>query len=328
VLTDREALAGLCAAEQPLLAGVANCVASYMGESEQRPDLALAAARRMVGLLGDRDVPLLRIWPASRLAELCLQSERGAEALLQLRSALDALEGLGEWNDAIGMRWGLMLAHLQTGDLDAAEHWLEEALRHQPEGAGSDTFTPDLGARAEMALARGDTETGLGLWRRALERLENGRAAPAFGDELLMEGWVLELQSVALVAHARHGRTDLVAPLAAALPGRLTTLLSRPRTSPLHVTAEYPVCGAMLLALATVALADGESGRGVRLTALAERFGALRNFQPTMSSVRAREAARDADKAAYEDAMSTYAALDGDGLREAALGLVRAGLTA
>ncbi|RPF37060.1 BTAD domain-containing putative transcriptional regulator [Streptomyces sp. TLI_185] len=328
VLTDRDALAELCAAEQPLLAGVAGCVASYVWEGEHRPDLALAAARRMVELLGDRDIPLLRIWPASRLAELCLQTERGAEALVHLRAALNALEGLGGWNDAIGMRWGLMLAHLQTGDLEAAEHWLEEALRHQPEGAGSDAFTPDLGARAEMALARGDVETGLGLWRRALERLENGRAAPVFGDELLMEGWVLELQSVALVAHARHGRTDLVAPLAAALPGRLTTLLTRPRPAPQQVTAEYPVCGAMLLALATVALEDGDSGRGARLTALAERFRALRNFQPTMSSARAREAARNADKAAYEDAESTYAALDGDGMREVALGLVRAGLTA
>ncbi|MFF4360600.1 ATP-binding protein [Streptomyces sp. NPDC001604] len=328
VLTDRDTLAELCDAEQPLLAGVANCVATYVWEGEQRSDLALAAARRMVELLGDRDIPLLRIWPASRLAELCLQTERGAEALVHLRAALDALESLGEWNDAIGMRWGLMLAHLQTGDLDTAEHWLEEALRHQPEDTGSDAFTPDLGARAELALARGDTETGLGLWRRALERLENGRATPVFGDELLREGWVLELQSVALVAHARHARTDLVAPLAAALNDRLTTLLTRPGPAPHHGTVEYPVCGAMLLALATVALADGENERGARLTALAERFRALRNFQPTMSSARAREAARNADKAAYEDAVSMYAALDGDGLREVALGLVGPGLTA
>ncbi|KUO17234.1 hypothetical protein [Streptomyces dysideae] len=57
--------------------------------------------------------------------------------------------------------------------------------------------------------------------------------------------------------------------------------------------------------------------------ALAERLRCLRNFQPTTSSARAREDAENADKAAYEDAVSTYAALDGDGLREAALGLLR-----
>ncbi|MEU6143775.1 BTAD domain-containing putative transcriptional regulator [Streptomyces sp. NPDC047081] len=315
VLADHGALARLCDSGQPLLAGIANCVATYVWESEDRPDLALAAARRMVDALAGADIPVLRIWPASRLAELCLQTERGGEALPHMLGALDALESLGEWNDTIGMRWGLMLAHLQTGELDAAEHWLEEALRNQPEGADPDAFTPDLGARAEMALARGDVETGLGLWRRALERLEH-RPAPV-GDQLLMDGWVLELQSVALTAHARHGRTDLVAPLAAALPGRLTALLDRP-TAPHHATVDFPVCGALLLALGAVALADGDGARGARLTGLAERFRALRNFQPTMSSARAREAAANADKVAYEDAVSTYAALDGEGLRAAA----------
>ncbi|WP_328432227.1 ATP-binding protein [Streptomyces sp. NBC_00453] len=322
VLADHDALAELCDSEQQLLAGVANCVAGYVWESGHRPDLALAAARRMVEALGDGDIPLLRIWPASRLAELCLQTERGGEALAHMERALDALESLGEWSDTIGMRWGLMLANLQIGDLDAAEHWLAEALRNQPEGSASDAFTPDLGARAEIALARGDVETGLGLWRRALDRLER-TARPVFGDELVMEGWVLELQSVALTAHARHGRTDLVAPLAAALPARLTALLTRPTAAPHYVTVDFPVCGALLLALGTVALADGDGARGARLTALAERFRALRNFQPTMSSARAREDAGNADRAAYEDAVSTYATLDAVGLREAALRLVR-----
>ncbi|NUT24637.1 MAG: AfsR/SARP family transcriptional regulator [Streptomyces sp.] len=326
VLADHDALDALCVGDAPLLAGVANWVAGYVWEGERDMERALDAARRAVAALGDRDIPLLRIWPASRLAELCLETERGAEALVHMRAALDALEGYGEWGDMVGLRWGMMLANLQTGDLDAAEHWLEQALRHAPEGAGQDPFTPDLCARAEIALARGDIDTGLGLWRRAVQRLDH-TAAPVHGDRLLMEGWVLELQSVALTAHARHGRTHLVAPLAAALPDRLTTLLTGTR-APHHVTVDFPVCGALLLALAADALADGEGERGARLTALAERFRALRNFQPTMSSARTREEAEKADRAAYEDAVSTYAALDGDGLREAALGLVRGRLTA
>ncbi|MDC0772341.1 ATP-binding protein [Streptomyces sp. HD] len=326
VLGDHDALDALCDSDAPLLAGVANWAAGYVWEGERDTERALDAARRTVAALGDRDIPLLRIWPASRLAELCLETGRGAEALVHTRAALDALEGYGEWSDMVGLRWGMMLANLQTGDLDAAEHWLEQALRHAPEGAGQDPFTPDLGARAEIALARGDIDTGLGLWRRAVQRLDH-TAAPVHGDRLLMEGWVLELQSVALTAHARHGRTHLVAPLAAALPDRLTTLLTDAR-APHHVTVDFPVCGALLLALGAVALADGEGERGARLTALAERFRALRNFQPTMSSARTREDAEKADRAAYEDAVSTYAALDGDGLREAALGLVRGRITA
>jgi predicted ATPase/DNA-binding SARP family transcriptional activator len=321
-LTDHKALADLCDSEAPLLAGMANCLASYVWEGENRPDLALVAARRMAALLGDRDIPLLRFWPAGRVAELCLQSERGAEALVSLRTALDAMESLGEWTDMIGVRWGMMLAHLQTGDLDAAEYWLEQAMRHLPEDAATDVFTSDLCARAELALARGDVETGLGLWRRALEHLERAAGSDHL-DELLKENWVLELRSVALTAHARHRRTDLVAPLAAALPDRLTALLTRPRPAPQYVTVDFPVCGALLLALGAVALAEGDGARGARLTVLAEHFRALRNFQPTMSSARAREEAENADRAAYEDAVSTYAALDVAGLREAALGLVR-----
>ena len=318
---DRKPLEALCSGDVPLLAGVANCVASYLWESEQDPERALVAARGMLDAFADRDVPLLRYWPQARIGELCLRMERGAEAIAPMRSAMAELEHFGEGQDPVGLSWGLMLAHLQTGDLEAAEHWLEHALRHQPEGMTPDAHAPDLGARGEIALARGDIETGLGLWRRAVVRMERG-ASPVRGGEPLLEGWRLELQAVALTAHARHGRTDLVAPLAGALPERLTTLLTRPSIATRPTTADLPVQGALLLALGTADLADGDPVRGVRLIALADGFRCLRNFQPTMSSARARQDAENADRAAYADALAEYAALDPDALREAALGLL------
>ncbi|MEU1259566.1 BTAD domain-containing putative transcriptional regulator [Streptomyces chartreusis] len=318
---DRKPLEALCSGDVPLLAGVANCVASYLWESEQDPERALVAARGMLDAFADRDVPLLRYWPQARIGELCLRMERGAEAIGPMRSAMAELEHFGEGQDPVGLSWGLMLAHLQTGDLEAAEHWLEHALRHQPEGMTPDAHAPDLGARGEIALARCDIETGLGLWRRAVVRMERG-ASPVRGGEPLLEGWRLELQAVALTAHARHGRTDLVAPLAGALPERLTTLLTRPSIAARPTTADLPVQGALLLALGTADLADGDPVRGVRLIALADGFRCLRNFQPTMSSARARQDAENADRAAYADAMAEYAALDPDALREAALGLL------
>ncbi|MEV8434227.1 hypothetical protein [Streptomyces chartreusis] len=231
------------------------------------------------------------------------------------------LEHFSEGQDPVGLSWGLMLAHLQNGDLEAAEHWLEHALRHQPEGMTPDAYAPDLGARGEIALARGDIETGLGLWRRAVARMERA-ASPVRGGEPLLEGWRLELQAVALTAHARHGRTDLVAPLAGALPERLTTLLIRPSIATRPTTADLPVQGALLLALGTADLAAGDPVRGVRLIALADGFRCLRNFQPTMSSARARQDAENADRAAHADAMAEYAGLAPDALREAALGLL------
>ena len=314
----RGVLDTLCASDVPLVACMANGVASYVWEYDQQPERALAAARRMLDTADDRNGPLLRIWPGARFAELCLQMERGAEAIGPMGDALAALEESGEWTDSIGLRWGVMLAHLQAGDLDAAEHWLEQALRHQPEGAAPDPLTPDLGARAEMALARGDVETGLGLWRRALDRMEHATDLTPGGEDLVAT-WLPELQAAAVIAHARHGRTDVVARHLAAFPGHLTTLLARSSTGP---PMEFPLCGALLLALGTADLAQGDTS-GVRLIALAERLRCLRTFQPTMSSSRARESAENADRAAYEDAVSTYAALDVPGLRAAALDLVR-----
>jgi hypothetical protein len=55
----------------------------------------------------------------------------------------------------------------------------------------------------------------------------------------------------------------------------------------------------------------------VRLLAPAERLGVPREFQPSVSAARARRAADDADGAAYADAVSEYAALGRDELREA-----------
>ncbi|MET8533608.1 hypothetical protein ABZV67_17130, partial [Streptomyces sp. NPDC005065] len=60
----------------------------------------------------------------------------------------------------------------------------------------------------------------------------------------------------------------------------------------------------------------GGDHRVVRLLALAERLGVLREFQPTMSAVRARRAAEDVGGAAYADAVLGYAALGRDELRE------------
>jgi hypothetical protein len=55
------------------------------------------------------------------------------------------------------------------------------------------------------------------------------------------------------------------------------------------------------------------------MIALALRFGLLRGFQPTMSPSRVAAVARQADGPAYDEAVSSYAGLDHEGLRAAAL---------
>ncbi len=141
-----------------------------------------------------------------------------------------------------------------------------------------------------------------------------------------VDPWTLEARAVAVVAHAQHARLDQVADIIAALPGHLSAILTSPVANPPPYLLEFPVCGAVLLALASVDLASGTRRPAVaaRMVALAERYRYLRAFQPTMSSAHARRMAGRADRPAYVEAVSAYAGLDRDGLRAAALSLLDA----
>lgn len=311
-----DVLRELCGSEQPLVAGVAECIATYVWEYEHEIDRALASARRMIAALGPVDNPAMQVMSLSRVSELCLKTGRGDVAYGYLRTALEALPRLGDEHDYIGIRSGLALACLQRGDPDEAEHWLREA-----EGDGTPQqdpfYSPDLGVRAEIALARGLTEAGLGLWREAVDRLPG--AGPMYGGDPWADPWALEIQSVAVTAHAHAGHLRSVAEVV----DRLRRLLRTPAAGP---PMELPVAGTVLHALGSAGLASGDvSAAG--MIALAERLGALREFQPTMSRARARQAAEEADGAAYADAVARYAALGRDGLREAVRALTAAPAT-
>ncbi|WP_151481895.1 ATP-binding protein [Streptomyces albicerus] len=305
---DYEVLQKLCDSEQPLLAGIAECVATYVWEHEHDIDRALASARRIIVALAPVDNPFLQVIGHARLGELCLKTERGEAAYGHFKAVLEALPRLGEEHDFIGVRWGLALACLQRGDPDEAEYWLRQA-----EGDNTpqnDDFS-DLGGRAEIALARGLTEVGLGLWRSATEQI--AELGSMHSSDPFFDRWALQIQSVAVTAHAHAGRLELVAEPVDRLRQGLRTLLSGPSGSPM----DLHLFGTVLHALGMAGLASGDAG-AVRMIALAERLRVLRDFQPTMSADRARQAAEDADRAAYADAVSEYAALERDELREAA----------
>ncbi|WP_031164832.1 ATP-binding protein [Streptomyces durhamensis] len=315
----------LCEADEPMLAGMAAGVASYVWEAGHDTERALDSARRMVDALAPLDNPAMRLLSHGRVSELCLQSERGAEAYDHLRAALGALDAFGDWSDSIGVRWGLVLACLHRGEIDEAEHWLGlAALDQPPESDGM--YSPELAARAEIALARGLTEVGLGLWRRAAEHVRKISARYA-ADDPFVDPWALQVQAAAVAAHALHGRPEPVAGLTGELRTRLLGLLSGVPAggSPVDGSpVELPVYGTVLLALGHAGLAQGDPA-AVRLVALAERMPVVREF-PTLSLTRSRKAAENADGAAYADARSRYAALGREELRaEARRELVNAG---
>ncbi|WP_299532208.1 BTAD domain-containing putative transcriptional regulator [uncultured Streptomyces sp.] len=338
-------LRGLCAGDDryPLVAGIAECMATYVWEYEHDFDSAITSARRAVAALAAVDNPTVQLMAHSRLAELCLRTEQSDEAYAHLRVSLGMLPRLGDGRDNIGLRSALVLACLHRGDPDEAEDWLRlaEDEATSPQDA---LYTTDLGARAEIALTRGLTEVGLGLWRSTVERTL--AAAAAQGDETWLGPWTLQVQAAAVTAHAYTGRAGLVAEMADRVRERLSAMVDGPARSPM----DLPHIGTALHALGVVALAsrtaggedagDGEAvggeavggeavgvsgedaGRAVRMIALAERLRAMREFHPTMSSDRARKLSQNADGAAYADAVSEYAALGRDGLWDAARALI------
>ncbi|MEU1121356.1 MULTISPECIES: BTAD domain-containing putative transcriptional regulator [unclassified Streptomyces] len=307
--SGHDVLHELCGSDQPLVAGVAECVATYIWEYEHDMDRALASARRMTTALSVVAGPALRVMVRSRASELCLKAGRGDEAHEHLSAALDALPRLGDEHDYIGIRTGLALACLQREDPDEAEKWLRQA-----DGVGTtpydEFYSPDLGARAEIALARGQTETGLRLWRDAVQRMSSTGAAHGGGGPYVpgdswLDPWALQIQSAAITAHAHAGRIDLVMePL-----DRLRRLLRIMAQGSAQLPLELEVYGTVLHALGMAGVVSGDA-RAVRMIALAERMRVLREFQPTMSAARARQTAEDTDRAAYADAVSEYATLE------------------
>jgi predicted ATPase len=326
---DPSALTELCDHEEPLLAGIAGGLVSYLRESGGDADGATAAAERALGVIKRAESPWMWVLARGRLAELQMNAGRGAEALHHLRAVWSMREGLAVWADELGIGWAMALACLQVGAVDDVEHWLAVA------GAGlaDERFADrsfDLAVRGELRLARGEVEAGLDLWRRAVQVMASTRL-PGVRVEPGLEPWTLEIKAVAVVAHAHHGRLDLVSETVADLAHALSALLEDPvQYEPSYLTG-LPLCGALLLAQAMADLdRGGRTGdehalrSGSRLVALAERFRYLRQFQPTMSAARAADAAERADRAAYTEAVSSYADLGQEELRAAALTALRA----
>jgi tetratricopeptide (TPR) repeat protein len=316
--------------DQPLVAGMASYMASYAWEEAGDLNGAATAARRSLATWQRRGSAWLRAAAHARIGELCLQlDEAGSadEALQHLTAALSVIEAFGAWSTANRVREAIVGANLQLGAYDEAERELKLTTPH---GADEpwDMSMFDTTIRAEIALGRGDVDTGLDLWRTAATTLrDTQRPGPGGGDPSGLDPWVLQVQAVAVVAHAHHGRLGLVAEIAAALPAALSALTADPGPPPGTLPASYglAVCGSLLLALGMTDLDRGQRAAdaglarsGARMIALAERFGLKNGLQRTMSAVRARQAAQAADGPAYAEAVSSYADLDPAGLRAAA----------
>lgn len=305
---DNPRLAELCGSDEPRLAGIASAVATYLWDYWGDPDRALSAAERMLAVFQDQPVPWARLFAHGRIADLRLRAGQGQQALPHLKAALRLMDEMGARRESLGVRHGIVLAYLQGGDVDAAERQMDLMEPDRAEDT-VDMRSFSLSVRAQILLTRGQVEAGLRLWRRVAGML---RETVDRSDQPGFDAWALEAEAAALIAHAHHGRLDLVAPLSAALPDRLRSLLTTLAEKRSYLIG-LPTAGVLLLALATVEVAQGRAASGARLTALAERCRIPAWFDQV------REAAGKADEAAYAEAVSAYTTLSPDEVPAAAL---------
>ncbi|TDV53543.1 ATP-binding protein [Actinophytocola oryzae] len=324
---DQAVLRALFDGGRPQVAAIAGLILSYAAEQAGDLPAAIEVCAPLLTAWGTNATPWLWILALSRLGELTLRVERGEDALGYFTQSVRLLDRIGAHRDVVGVYWGMMLANLRLGRLDDAEHWLGRATVDNAGSPEDDveagTFMFVLAARAELALARGEVDEGLRLWRRAAAALDPGKHTDVDRDEAeTLRPWALETEAGAVAAHARYDRLDLVPELMAELPRQLALLLSSPIERPPIYIGEQQLAGAVLVALGIADITRGATGSGVRLVALAERLDFVRSFRPTPTVADVRDAVENADGPAYAAAVSEYAGLDRDGLRAAALAVL------
>jgi hypothetical protein len=183
-------------------------------------------------------------------------------------------------DDARSMRISTAIWPMVEGDLETAGRIIDAVADDGMETKlGSQMVL--LAARAELALAGGDVDTGLRLYDEALDSVR-----PVEGLDLGgISPWVLIAASGSLVARVRHGRTDADEARARELVGVLVEQEYGARVDNELPYQDFPLNGVLLAALGVWALRWGtreQHDPGVRLLVIADRWAYNRSL-PTMA---------------------------------------------
>ena len=214
VSEDIGSLFALCDSQEPLVAGMANAVASYAFESENDIEAALAAARRMAEVFDAQPSSNMRLVAHARIGELSLQADPGEPALIHLGIAMAAMEKLGAWTTLARGRWAIVLANLQRGDLAETERMLGEALLlGEDQSVGLRMFDPPCAPRSVSSVVT--------LTRSARMARGGRRSARKAGERSTGQVWL--------------AAGDPVGVRCRACPARQTRRGRRPRRRPAQV---------------------------------------------------------------------------------------------
>ncbi|MFC9245116.1 BTAD domain-containing putative transcriptional regulator [Streptomyces sp. NPDC057136] len=262
------------------IAGLAWQWRSYGLENAGDPEGAVTAAERALALCRESD----GLWSAAilhtQLTQLDMQLGRVPSAVVHARAALPVLLRLGASDDILQLRALLALAAIHEGDLD---HARQEGARMSEAENSEHIFAGQLAidmGRAELALASGDHDTGLALYRAAVDRVRGLRfpGIPTTG----LEPWLLNCEGITLAAHARYSGPEHEEYATALFRSCLDR--SRRVLDPAYDRLDYPVTGIVLFALGAWGLLRDALPEqdAVRLLVYADRFAYNRSV-PTMA---------------------------------------------
>ena len=266
-------------------AATARLMAAHYLENDSDPERALEEIQAGLALVEDEDGPWVRAMMHTIAGGLNAQLGKRIEAAEHAKVAIPILDLLEANDDGIQARSLVAGAAVADGRFDEAQRLIDEIDRLNTERAGFGGAFVTATVRAELALARGDVDDGLRLYRVAGVEL-SGITLP--GMEMTgLEPWCLFGDAAGTTAYALYGSgtdgLDLYESLRAKAPQVLNP--DRPRM-------DYPVAGMVLHGLGTWGLMKQATDPevAIRLLVLAEQF-AYPRFTATMDPARTDEEA-------------------------------------
>ncbi len=264
-------------------AGLARMWAAHHRENAGDPEGAIEEAERGLATVRDEDGPWIGALLRTLLAGLNAQLGKREEAAYYALAALPDLDRLEANDDSIQVRTLLATHAMSKGDLAAAERYLDEIeLLSSIRSTFGGLFVSGM-TRAELALARGQVQEGLRLYRLAVSELRS-ISFPGMGEPTGLEPWALFGESAGLTAYALHsdGDSDEGSDLFEALRAKVVRVLDPDRP---HM--DYPVVGLVLYGLGAWGLCKDAMPveDAVRLLVLADLFAYAR-YTITMSPER------------------------------------------
>ncbi|MET0190740.1 MAG: BTAD domain-containing putative transcriptional regulator, partial [Pseudonocardia sediminis] len=195
------ALHELWEGRMPLATGAAYELASYVREYEGDLDGALTCAQAALDAFDETAAPWMHVIARNRMSDVCLQLERGGRARHHSQEAIRVLGAHGTVFDPANLQWGLMLADLACGDVEDAARIYDRFAQAIAELESSDAATAGYlrGLKAEIALSRGETDSGLTSWREAAALMDLDTTYVVAGTT----AGALEVLAATLAAHER-----------------------------------------------------------------------------------------------------------------------------